>query len=65
MPEPYASIIAILYGIGLFLLIVSLPSRLKAKLGRVGRKNAVLAAASQADASAVNQVATAHADETA
>ena len=64
MPEPYASIIAVLYVVGTVLLLLSLPSRFKAKRTRDDRKNAVLAAApaSQADASAVSHMMPARAD---
>jgi hypothetical protein len=64
MPEPYGSIIAVLYVVGTVLLLLSLPSRLKAKRTHDDRKNAVLAAApaSKADASAVSQMNPARAD---
>lgn len=62
MPEPYASIIAVLYVVGAALLVASLPSRLRSMHTRLSRKNAVLAKASQADASTMNQTIPEHAD---
>jgi hypothetical protein len=62
MPDPYISIIAVLYVVGTVLLVLSLPSRLKAKRTRDDRRNAALAAASQADASAVSHMMPARAD---
>ena len=65
MPEPYVSIIAVMYVVGTVLLVLSLPSRLKARRTRDDRKKAVLAAASQADASDMNHMMPARADRVA
>lgn len=62
MPEPYASIIAVLYVVGAALLVVALPSRLRSTHTRHRRKNAVLAQATQAGASSLNHPRPDHAD---
>lgn len=50
MPDPYASVIAILYGVGLVLLVAALPGRLKALRRAENRKAEPLAPVSQVDA---------------
>lgn len=49
MPEPYASVIAILYGLGFLLLGVSLPARLKARRRAGDQKSSAVASAYQVD----------------
>jgi hypothetical protein len=38
MPDPYASVIAILYGLGFVILVAALPARLKARRRSESRK---------------------------
>ena len=49
MPDPYASVIAILYGVGLVLLVAALPARLKAIRRKESRKARSLATTPQVD----------------
>jgi hypothetical protein len=49
MPDPYASVIAMLYGVGLVLLVAALPARLKAIRRKQSRKARSLATTPQVD----------------
>lgn len=50
MPDPYASVIAVLYGVGLVLLLAALPVRLKALRRAENRKAKPPSPVSQVDA---------------
>jgi hypothetical protein len=50
MTEPYATVIAALYGVGLVLLLAALPARLKLRRGTKIRRSESLGPVTQVDA---------------